>query len=202
MICKHSRVFPVKITYLKFVTLFAYLIYSFYYTMSVSFKKHKDFFFIGALFIVLVYLFTSNKRSSDAELVKNEFAKRDNSTAEVEYIKNDGRMIPILQQNNYMSRVVYNRVGKCGSRTMQNVIRKLAKKNNFNFFISPITSDFHPKLTDLASEVELISSIAPPMLYSRHIHYVAFEKFGAAQTKPIFINLIRDPVSRYVVFFK
>ena len=166
--------------------------------MIVSFKKYKDFFLIGALFIVVIYLFTSNKKSFDAELVKNEFYKRENSTVKVEYIKNDGRMIPILQQNNYMSRIVYNRVGKCGSRTMQNVIRKLARVNNFNFFISPITSDFHPKLTDLAKEVELISSIAPPMLYSRHIHYVAFEKFGAAQTKPIFINLIRDPVSRYL----
>ena len=166
--------------------------------MIISFKKYKDFFLIGALFIVVIYLFTSNKKSFDAELVKNEFYKRENSTVKVEYIKNDGRMIPILQQNNYMSRIVYNRVGKCGSRTMQNVIRKLARVNNFNFFISPITSDFHPKLTDLAKEVKLISSIAPPMLYSRHIHYVAFEKFGAAQTKPIFINLIRDPVSRYL----
>ena len=127
--------------------------------MIISFKKYKDFFLIGALFIVVIYLFTNNKKSFDAELVKNEFYKRENSTVKVEYIKNDGRMIPILQQNNYMSRIVYNRVGKCGSRTMQNVIRKLARVNNFNFFISPITSELHPKLTDLAKEVELISTI-------------------------------------------
>ena len=169
--------------------------------MTIKLKKHREVFVTGVILIALIYLFINKSKSFDAKLVENKFVKNENLTIEIDYIKNDGKMIPLLRQKNYMSRIVYNRVGKCGSRTMQNVMRKLSNENNFNFFISPITSDFHPKLTDLAKEVDLISSIVPPMIYSRHIHYVAFEKFGAGQTKPIFINLIRDPISRFFCLY-
>jgi len=103
--------------------------------------------------------------------------------------------VEVVTTKPYFDRVVYNRVGKCGSRTMQDIIKKLSKKNKFNFHLSSINSDTRPKLQNLISEVKLIDSLPSPMLYSRHIHYINFLKFGVKH--PIYINLIRDPIERF-----
>ncbi|CAK8682999.1 unnamed protein product [Clavelina lepadiformis] len=101
----------------------------------------------------------------------------------------------INRPEDYFSRIVYNRVGKCGSRSMQAVISVLSKKNNFIFHLSPISNVSHLRLLDLKEEVRLITHLKPPMLYSRHIHYINFAKFGVQA--PIYINLIRDPIERF-----
>ena len=101
----------------------------------------------------------------------------------------------IRSTETFMSRVVYNRVGKCGSRTVQNILKVVAEKNLYNFYISPVSNDTRPKTIDLIKEVKLIDSIPSPMLYSRHIHYVSFSKYGAE--KPIYINIVRDPIERF-----
>lgn len=105
------------------------------------------------------------------------------------------QVLPDGRRDDFMSRVVYNRVGKCGSRTMQNIIRVLAKRNDYNFYLSSVSNDTRPKVYSLMNEVKLIQSLASPMLYSRHIHYINFHKYGVVA--PLYINLIRDPIARF-----
>ena len=92
-------------------------------------------------------------------------------------------------------RVIYNRVGKCGSRSMQNVIAKLSEKNGYQFYLSNISSQTRLPALDLRNEVKLIYSVETPMLYSRHIVYINFAKYGFVP--PVYINMIRDPIERF-----
>nr|XP_026690936.1 uronyl 2-sulfotransferase-like [Ciona intestinalis] len=106
-----------------------------------------------------------------------------------------GRLQGTEEDNRHFSRLVYNRVGKCGSRSMHNIISELSKINHFNFFPSNISNVTRPNIMHLKTEVELIQSLKRPMLYSRHIHYINFQKFG--QSPPLYINMIRDPIERF-----
>ena len=103
--------------------------------------------------------------------------------------------ITFIPSGNLFSRVVYNRVGKCGSRSMQNVISELSKKNGYQFYLSEISNQTRLSPLALKEEIRLIYSVEPPMLYSRHIAYINFAKFG--QVPPIYINMIRDPIERF-----
>ncbi|KAG8583015.1 hypothetical protein GDO81_008254 [Engystomops pustulosus] len=96
----------------------------------------------------------------------------------------------------FPSQVVYNRVGKCGSRTVVLLLRILSEKHGFNL----VTSDIHNKTRLTKSEqVELIKNISTseqPYLFTRHVHFLNFSRFGAEQ--PVYINIIRDPVNRFL----
>ncbi|XP_073668405.1 uronyl 2-sulfotransferase isoform X1 [Paramisgurnus dabryanus] len=48
-----------------------------------------------------------------------------------------------------------------------------------------------------ANLVRNISSTAPlPFLYTRHVHFLNFSRFGTDE--PVYINIIRDPISRFL----
>lgn len=96
----------------------------------------------------------------------------------------------------FPSQVVYNRVGKCGSRTVVILLRLLSEKHQFTL----VSSDIHNK-TRLTKyeQVDLmknITSIPQPYLYTRHVHYLNFTRFRVDQ--PVYINIIRDPINRFV----
>ena len=129
---------------------------------------------------------TSSKQRFYLELQKRHFLKEHHK---------DTQPTELSNSNVYYSRIVYNRVGKCGSRSMQSVITKLAKQNGFEFYMSPISNQTRLGTFDLLKEVQLIANIKSPMLYSRHIYYIGFEKFGVVP--PIYINMIRDPIERF-----
>ncbi|KAG8444452.1 hypothetical protein GDO86_009579 [Hymenochirus boettgeri] len=96
----------------------------------------------------------------------------------------------------FPSQVVYNRVGKCGSRTIVLLLRILSEKHGFNL----VTSDIHNKTRLTKSEqLELIKNVSTadqPYLFTRHVHFLNFSRFGAEQ--PVYINIIRDPVNRFL----
>ncbi|KAE8602148.1 hypothetical protein XENTR_v10013896 [Xenopus tropicalis] len=101
----------------------------------------------------------------------------------------------------FPSQVVYNRVGKCGSRTIVLLLRILSEKHGFNL----VTSDIHNKTRLTRNEqMELIKNISTadqPYLFTRHVHFLNFSsllscRFGAEQ--PVYINIVRDPVSRFL----
>nr|XP_057913363.1 uronyl 2-sulfotransferase a isoform X1 [Doryrhamphus excisus] len=96
----------------------------------------------------------------------------------------------------FPSQVVYNRVGKCGSRTVVILLRLLAEKHQFNL----ISSDIHNKTRLTKHEqVDLmknISNIPQPFLYTRHVHFLNFTRFRIEQ--PVYINIIRDPINRFL----
>ncbi|KAG9347625.1 hypothetical protein JZ751_005196, partial [Albula glossodonta] len=96
----------------------------------------------------------------------------------------------------FPSQVVYNRVGKCGSRTVVLLLRILAERHQFNL----VSSDIHNK-TRLTNheQVDLmrnISAIPQPFLYTRHVHFLNFTRFRIEQ--PVYINIIRDPINRFL----
>lgn len=92
--------------------------------------------------------------------------------------------------------VFYNRVGKCGSRSLMEVVRYLAGQNNFRE-ISSHNFDgevsIHPK--DLYSEIAVLAGYIPPVFYNRHVYFLDFKSVGV--TPPYYINMIRDPIDRF-----
>ncbi|XP_051868987.1 uronyl 2-sulfotransferase a isoform X1 [Pristis pectinata] len=96
----------------------------------------------------------------------------------------------------FPSQLVYNRVGKCGSRTVVQLLRVLAERNHFSL----INSDIHNKTRlNKNEQMELINNISigeQPYLYTRHVHFLNFTRFGLEQ--PVHINIIRDPINRFV----
>ncbi|XP_069788358.1 uronyl 2-sulfotransferase a [Narcine bancroftii] len=96
----------------------------------------------------------------------------------------------------FPSQLVYNRVGKCGSRTVVQLLRVLAERNHFNL----MNSDIHNKTRlNKNEQMQLINNISigeRPYLYTRHVHFLNFTRFGLEQ--PVHINIIRDPINRFV----
>uniref|UniRef100_A0A8C8VN77 Uronyl 2-sulfotransferase n=1 Tax=Pelusios castaneus TaxID=367368 RepID=A0A8C8VN77_9SAUR len=80
----------------------------------------------------------------------------------------------------FPSQVVYNRVGKCGSRTVVLLLRILSERHGFNL----VTSDIHNK-TRLTKNEQVSLNTAEQ-----------FFMFGGEQ--PVYINIIRDPVNRFL----
>ncbi|KAM9840209.1 uronyl 2-sulfotransferase a isoform 1-T1 [Aulostomus maculatus] len=103
---------------------------------------------------------------------------------------------PVPKVLPFPSQVVYNRVGKCGSRTVVILLKLLAEKHEFNL----VSSDIHNK-TRLTKQEQVdlmrnISHIPQPFLYTRHVHFLNFTRFRIEQ--PVYINIIRDPINRFL----
>uniref|UniRef100_A0A8C6SZ73 Uronyl 2-sulfotransferase n=1 Tax=Neogobius melanostomus TaxID=47308 RepID=A0A8C6SZ73_9GOBI len=96
----------------------------------------------------------------------------------------------------FPSQVVYNRVGKCGSRTVVMLLKLLAERHHFNL----VSSEIHNK-TRLSKHEQItlmtqITSIPEPFLYTRHVHFLNFTSFKIEQ--PVYLNIIRDPINRFL----
>ncbi|XP_020914248.1 uronyl 2-sulfotransferase isoform X2 [Exaiptasia diaphana] len=114
---------------------------------------------------------------------------------------NEAKLKENFTANAFKGRIIYNRVGKCGSRFMLAVMSKAAEKNQFKIVSSSdngVISSSQRKLT-ISQQMKLvahISEIQPPFVFHGHFHFVDFSKYGS--TTPIYINLIRDPIDRFV----
>ena len=106
------------------------------------------------------------------------------------------RNILDFKPGNSRSRVVfYNRIGKCGSRSIIYMTKRLSKLDNYTFSLSRNFEDEHPSEDQMLKEMKTISELKPPVFYNRHIHFLDFKKYGYEE--PIYINIIRDPVERF-----
>jgi len=161
--------------------------------------KYKLIFIVPLLFVIIgVLVFGSYlRKSSSIRTRKTESVYDGVDQLQVKHAVKlkKKQIIKFVQKEMFFPRVVYNRVGKCGSRSMQNVIAKLWEKNDFQFYLSNISNQTRLPALDLENEVKLIYSIETPMLYSRHIAYINFAKYGLVP--PIYINMIRDPIERF-----
>lgn len=95
-----------------------------------------------------------------------------------------------------MERVIFNRVGKCGSRSMINLLRDLAQKNEFNLISSVVYSHTHIPKSWEKHIVSVLDNIQPPYMFQRHLHYVNFKRHNASEV--VYINIIREPIPRMV----
>nr|XP_039267722.1 uronyl 2-sulfotransferase-like [Styela clava] len=102
---------------------------------------------------------------------------------------------PTVRTKNYMDKIIYNRVGKCGSRSMLSLITRLSSRNNFLFYASPVSNRTRVPLPESIKEVQVINNLPSPSLYSRHIHYLDLFKYGISGV--VYINMIRDPIERF-----
>ena len=93
-------------------------------------------------------------------------------------------------------RIVYNRVPKCGSTTTLKLIKKLSNINKFKLKRSKIYLEWHVSSKEQEILVKNISRLEQPFLYDRHIYFIDFSIYG--YTTPVYINLVRDPVERFV----
>jgi len=97
--------------------------------------------------------------------------------------------------------VVFNRVPKCGSTTLEHILKNQSRacgfqfKRSFDFVNSSVTEDEQWRFAELITEL----SRRRRVVYDRHLHYVNFSRFGAEQ--PHYINLVREPVQMQVSAF-
>lgn len=92
--------------------------------------------------------------------------------------------------------VIYNRVGKCGSRSLIKIIEAVSARNRFQ--LVGVHENLNRRLT-LVQQIDFVTfveRVKAPFVYHQHVRFVDFRRFAA--TQPYYINLIRDPLKRLV----
>lgn len=94
--------------------------------------------------------------------------------------------------------VVFNRVPKCGSTTLEHIIQNASRTCGFQFKRSADFVNSSIAEGEQRSFVQLVSELSRRrrLVYDRHLHFVDFARFGAAP--PQYINLVRDPITMQV----
>jgi len=96
--------------------------------------------------------------------------------------------------------LIYNRVPKCGSRSLTTLFYKLGALNKFHVTSPYEKGEKQEKNKDEEQKfVSWITSQSHPFAYIRHIYFVDFTRFQLHQ--PIYINFIRDPIERFESFY-
>ena len=103
--------------------------------------------------------------------------------------------------------VIYNRVPKCGSQTMSMLINQLARKNGF-LSQAVFVANEKPERSgqEQAAFMKELSDTAyskqKNVLYTRHQYFIHPDVFDwDHEPKPMYINLIRDPIDRFKSFY-
>lgn len=96
-------------------------------------------------------------------------------------------------------RIVFNRVPKCGSSTLMDLITEMVYKNNFTFGRAKEYMRFYLDDYWMKNFVNRILMHDTPLIYERHIHYFDATRYGMPQ--PVFINVVRDPLERLVSWY-
>ena len=98
--------------------------------------------------------------------------------------------------------VIYNRVDKCGSSTLQALFSRLSLKTGaFKKYASKI---YWNRYLNKSSQEELVQFLVKksnkfPLVFDRHVSYIEFARMNTS--RPIYINLVRDPVDRFISLF-
>ncbi|KAK2150903.1 hypothetical protein LSH36_383g01009 [Paralvinella palmiformis] len=99
-------------------------------------------------------------------------------------------------------RVIYNRVHKCGTTTSQILTMKLAKIHNFRWVKKWNRICMNHYWCESEEEentlVKYIMNMPTPYFIIRHAHYIDFNRYSADHnlSKPVLINVIRDPLEQ------
>lgn len=111
--------------------------------------------------------------------------------------------------------VFYNRVPKTGSTTFHRLIslnsgRNLHRKNMFSSFFAPVSlskTEFQDQCQSKDQELHRVLIEMPKnfsaVLYNRHFYFANFETLSGCEMMPKmnWINMIRDPIDRFVSRF-
>ena len=101
-----------------------------------------------------------------------------------------------------IAQLLYNRVPKCASTTLWSLAARIARRNGFSFFHS---KQFIHTFLSRTKQEEAVRNISQDMsrahrwMYDRHLYFIDFSQFGFPN--PTYINVVRDPVDRFVSGF-
>ncbi|CAG9862781.1 unnamed protein product [Phyllotreta striolata] len=117
-----------------------------------------------------------------------------------EHIDASLREKPLLKVEDLI--LIYNRVPKTGSTSFVGVAYDLCKKNKFHVLHVNISANSHTITLD--NQLKFVQNVTnwnsmKPALYHGHFAFIDFSKFGAP--KPLFINLIRRPLDRFISYY-
>ncbi|KAG1698837.1 Heparan sulfate 2-O-sulfotransferase pipe [Nymphon striatum] len=102
------------------------------------------------------------------------------------------------------SLLVYNRVPKCGSGTLWSLMLDMKDINNYTYSLKLLGGKSPPNNSMMSKELQLkaikyMKNLKRPAVQIAHFHYINFTEFG--YSSPVYINLIRDPVDKFVSFY-
>lgn len=153
------------------------------------------------IFFSFIFLYTSptdfedlNKQidqlNRDTQLGWKEIDRLEETLADVDNVE------PLSN----VSYVVFNRVPKCGSMFLTTLCYKLGSQNKFNVE-SPYEIGEKPQktATEQRKFIDELYTLPSPNMYIRHQWFVNFQEFHS--NNPVYINLIRDPISRFESFY-
>ncbi|KAK4298993.1 hypothetical protein Pmani_028700 [Petrolisthes manimaculis] len=96
--------------------------------------------------------------------------------------------------------MMYNRVPKCASSTIQTILRRLSRRLGFRHESSVV---FDQRQLNEEEQLELLKNLTTlaaisteDFSYDRHLYYTNFTLVGGP--RPVYINFIRDPVERFI----
>lgn len=97
--------------------------------------------------------------------------------------------------------IFFNRVAKVGSESLMELIDELGKLHDFEVFTNEPKAVNKGRLPEDEQKdlAEAINELSDNSIYIEHVNHINFTKFD--MPKPIYINLIRDPVERVISWF-
>ena len=111
-----------------------------------------------------------------------------------------------VEHKNYSSvkQVFYNMVPKCGSKSMRFVTNNLSFVHKFRTcqgFTQPYsTANYHLASLEILNTARGLLKLKEPWIYFKHLNYINFTIYKS-KLKPVYINLVRDPIDRLESFF-
>ncbi|KAI3375129.1 hypothetical protein L3Q82_021646 [Scortum barcoo] len=101
------------------------------------------------------------------------------------------------------SSFIYNRVPKTASTSFTNIAYDLCGKNHYH--VLHINTTKNNPVMSIQDQVRFVKNVTEwremkPAFYHGHVSFLDFTKFGVKR-KPIYINVIRDPIERLVSYY-
>ncbi|TRY91731.1 hypothetical protein DNTS_018976 [Danionella cerebrum] len=108
-----------------------------------------------------------------------------------------------VQQEEDYTVVIYNRVPKTASTSFTNIAYDLCNRNHFH--VLHINTSKNNPVMSLQDQVRFVKNVTlwkemKPAFYHGHVSFLDFSKFGVKK-KPVYINVIRDPIERLVSYY-
>uniref|UniRef100_A0A3Q4ATC4 Heparan sulfate 2-O-sulfotransferase 1 n=1 Tax=Mola mola TaxID=94237 RepID=A0A3Q4ATC4_MOLML len=99
--------------------------------------------------------------------------------------------------------IIYNRVPKTASTSFTNIAYDLCGKNHYH--VLHINTTKNNPVMSIQDQVRFVKNVTEwremkPAFYHGHVSFLDFTKFGVKR-KPIYINVIRDPIERLVSYY-
>lgn len=100
--------------------------------------------------------------------------------------------------------IFYNRVPKTGSTSFVGIVYEVCR--DLGYHVIHVNTSRNSHVLSLLDQERFVSNISHwkdrrPALFHGHISFIDFSKFGSSAVKPIYINMLRDPIERLVSYY-